>query len=77
MSAAPNIAECGDCGYDELNCRCDDADFMDDLDCTHCNGEGTEWGDEKGGDFGWYDPNKLYPCFACNGSGKRRDQWFF
>lgn len=49
---------------------------MDELDCTHCNGEGTEWGYEKNDPL-MYDDNQLYPCFACNGSGRRRDQWFF
>jgi hypothetical protein len=33
--------DCPDCGYDELNCRCDDVDFMDELDCTHCGGDGV------------------------------------
>lgn len=64
--------ECCDCGYDELNCRCDDEDFMDELDCTYCGGDGTGIGDDPGWDFG-----EIIPCFACKGTGKRRDQWFF
>lgn len=67
--------ECPDCGADDLNCRCDE-EFPEDLDCTYCGGEGTEWGYEKGDPL-MYDDNQLYPCFACNGSGHRRDQWFF
>lgn len=31
---------CVHCGYDEENCICDDEDFMDNLDCTHCGGTG-------------------------------------
>jgi DnaJ-class molecular chaperone len=59
------------CGY-ELNCQCDD-DFMDDLDCTHCGGEGEQENDDplRYGDV-W-----MVPCVACRGTGNRRDQWLF
>jgi len=44
--------------------------------CTRCGGEENLWGSEIGSD-GWYDPNLLYPCPACNGSGLREDQRVF
>ena len=60
---------------DELE---DDGDFMDDYDCTWCNGEGQFWGSELPGyDPGWHLPDELYPCPACKGTGNRRNQVLF
>jgi len=54
----------------------DDEGFV--LTCTWCSGEGEFWGAELPGyDPGWHDPERLYPCPACNGSGERRDQRLF
>ncbi len=63
--------ECIYCGYDELNCMCDDEDFMDSLDCTHCGGDGLC---DDGADPLWSCPPEAHFCHACNGSGRRRDQ---
>ena len=65
---------CVHCGYDDLNCRCDDEDFMDNLDCTHCGGDGLC---DDGADPLWSCPPEAHFCHACNGSGKRRDQVIF
>ena len=62
-SVPPASEACRDCGYDELNCRCD---------CTHCCGEGIV----EGGDPGWY-LGQLVDCYACKGTGRRRDQVIF
>lgn len=74
--ARPAPEQCPGCGYDELYCRCDDEDFMGDLACTWCGGDGDVWGSELGDPL-WYLPDHLYPCSACNGSGRRKDQWLF
>ena len=66
--------ECIDCGYDEANCQCDDEDFMDSLDCTHCGGSGEC---DANADPLWDCDDRLHPCHACGGSGKRRDQTIF
>lgn len=65
---------CVHCGYDEANCMCDDEDFMDNLDCTHCGGDGLC---DDGADPLWSCPPEAHFCHACNGSGKRRDQVIF
>lgn len=62
---------CFDCGYDALNCMCDDEDFMDNLECTHCGGDGEC---DDGADPLLTCPCEPHTCHACNGSGKRRDQ---
>jgi len=50
-----------------------DEDF-DDLECTHCGGEGLCWdGADPLGDC----PDELHPCHACGGSGNRGDQTIF
>ncbi len=55
-----------------------DYDDRDEYDCTWCCGEGEFWGNELPGyDPGWHDPERLYPCPACSGSGNRRDQRLF
>lgn len=64
--------ECWECGYDELNCRCDEDD--DDWDCTHCGGEGM-CRDGIACDPLWYTGEHY--CHACNGTGRRRDQVIF
>jgi hypothetical protein len=66
--------ECPDCGYDEPNCQCD-KDFMDDLDCTHCCGDGIC--DDGYDDIGGSCPSTAHFCHACKGTGRRRDQVFF
>ena len=48
------------------------------LACTWCCGEGSFWGSELPGyDPGWHDPESLYPCPACHGTGDREDQVLF
>lgn len=75
MTGALPRDECPDCGYDEPNCRCDDEDFMDDLDCTHCGGDGIcDAGDD---DIGGSCPSEAHFCHACRGTGRRRDQVIF
>jgi hypothetical protein len=49
-----------------------DEDCLDDLECTHCGGEGTC---EDGCDPLWYDD--IHTCHACGGTGNRRDQRIF
>jgi hypothetical protein len=49
-------------------------DFGNELDCTHCGGEGTC--DDNADPLGDCDDNP-HPCHACNGSGLRRDQTIF
>ena len=65
--------ECEYCGYHESNCHCD-VDFMDDLECTHCGGDGIC---DDGADPLWSCPPEAHLCHACNGTGKRRDQVIF
>ena len=74
MIGLPGIDDCPQCGYDERNCMCDDEDFMDSLDCTHCGGDGIC---DDGADPLWSCPAEAHCCHACNGSGKRRDQVIF
>lgn len=60
----------GPCG------RCWDQTFGagDNLDCTHCGGEGLCWdGADPLGDC----PDDPHACHACYGSGRRKDQWMF
>jgi DnaJ-class molecular chaperone len=47
---------------------------MDELDCTHCDGDGIC---DDGADPLWSCPSEAHFCHACNGSGKRRDQVIF
>jgi hypothetical protein len=71
--------ECPGCGYDGMDCRCDEAsdqdpyvdDFGRELECTRCGGEGTC--DDNANPL-WDCDDSLHPCHACHGSGKRRDQ---
>lgn len=43
--------------------------------CTKCDGEGCFWGEEAiGFDYVNDDPNALYDCAACGGSGLAKDQ---
>lgn len=54
----------------------DDEGFV--LSCTWCSGEGEFWGSELPGyDPGWHDPDTVYACPACHGTGERRDQVLF
>jgi len=54
----------------------DDEGFV--LSCTWCGGEGEFFGNELPGyDPGWHDPERVYDCPACGGSGERRDQRLF
>lgn len=46
-------------------------DFGDELDCTHCGGEGAC---DDGSDPLVTCPEEIHCCHACNGSGLRRDQ---
>jgi hypothetical protein len=46
----------------------------DDLECTHCGGDGLCW---DGADPLGNCPDDAHRCHACNGSGKRRDQTLF
>lgn len=69
---------CVTCDENEDNCRCDDEDFTDELDCSWCSGEGAFWGAELPGyDPGWHLPDEMYPCPSCKGTGNRRDQVLF
>jgi hypothetical protein len=50
----------------------------DDISCTRCGGEGCFVGDETPGfDYINDDPNEVYDCPACNGSGLFKDQVIF
>ena len=49
-------------------------DFGNELDCTHCCGEGTC---DDNTDPLWDCDDNLHPCHACGGSGLRRDQRIF
>jgi DnaJ-class molecular chaperone len=52
----------------------DQIEHDEDMECTHCNGEGTCWeGSDPLGDC----PDEPHRCHACNGSGNRRDQVIF
>ena len=46
----------------------------DELECTHCGGEGTC---EDGSDPLGNCPDESHRCHACGGSGRRRDQTIF
>lgn len=51
---------------------------IENLECTCCGGEGWFVGsDAPGFDYINDDPNGVYPCNACRGSGKREDQTLF
>jgi hypothetical protein len=50
------------------------AERDDDLECTHCGGEGTC---DDGADPLWSCPDELHSCHACGGSGNRKDQRVF
>lgn len=63
--------------YDDDDDACDDDAYDDDADCTTCGGEGELWGDEMNGDAGFYLYDQMYPCWNCNGSGRRYDQRVF
>lgn len=62
---------CVHCGYDEENCICDDEDFMDNLDCTHCGGTGEC--DDNANPL-WDCDDLPHACHACGGTGNRSDQ---
>ena len=52
----------------------DDFEFDPEWYCTHCNGDGMCYdGSDPLGDC----PDEIHPCHACNGSGRRKDQWLF
>lgn len=56
------------------NSRDDDYDGDPEAACLVCGGEQFLWGGEIGGyDFGWHDPDELYPCPSCGGTGHARD----
>jgi hypothetical protein len=40
--------------------------------CSHCCGEGQVEGDTPG-----WDDGDIVPCYACHGTGNRRDQTVF
>jgi hypothetical protein len=55
----------------------DASDFYDngeELECTHCGGEGLCW---DGSDPLGNCPDDPHRCHACHGSGKRKDQVIF
>jgi DnaJ-class molecular chaperone len=49
-------------------------DFGDELECTHCGGEGTC---DANANPLWDCDDVDHPCHACGGSGNRRDQRIF
>lgn len=49
-------------------------DFGNELECTHCGGEGTC---DANANPLWDCDDELHPCHACRGSGNRRDQTIF
>lgn len=49
-------------------------DFGYELECTHCNGDGTC---DDGADPLADCTDELHNCHACGGSGKHRDQRIF
>lgn len=49
-------------------------DFGNELECTHCGGEGSC---DANADPLWNCDDNFHPCHACNGSGLRRDQTIF
>ncbi len=51
----------------------DDDEYDDELDCTWCCGTGMQEND----DLLWYGAVPEVPCEACNGTGKRKNQWLF
>lgn len=68
-------SRCDECGAVFENCYCGEhEDFMDDLDCTHCGGEGDC---DANANPLWDCDDQFHPCHACGGSGKRRDQTIF
>lgn len=63
---------CPDCGFVDCGCY-DDSD--DDLECTHCGGDGIC--DDGYDDIGGSCPSEAHFCHACRGTGNRRDQVIF
>lgn len=50
----------------------------DTTDCTWCGGDGWFIGEEAPGfDYVNDDPNEMYPCTACRGTGLRKNQVCF
>lgn len=49
-------------------------EFGYELECTHCNGDGTC---DVNADPLWDCDDQPHPCHACGGTGKRRDQTIF
>lgn len=49
-------------------------EYEDELECTHCGGDGACC---DGSDPLWDCPDTPHRCHACNGSGRRKDQWVF
>lgn len=75
---SPDAARCPECGSVTSFCQCDEDYDGPDYDCSWCCGEGEFWGNELPGyDPGWHDPDTLYPCPACKGTGTRRNQVLF
>lgn len=71
MTENREFFECLDCGATHVdNCRCDE----DDLDCTHCGGDGTC---DANADPLWDCDEMPHACHACGGSGNRSDQRIF
>ncbi len=65
------LMECPDCGESEGNCYCEE---RDDLDCTHCGGDGIC---DANANPMWDCDDLPHACHACGGSGNRRDQRIF
>jgi hypothetical protein len=64
-------ATCPSCEFEVPACICG----PEDLECTKCGGEGCFWGAEAiGFDPVNDDPDALYDCAACGGTGHRKDQ---
>ena len=51
-------------------------DYEEDSSCHYCGGEGWKMGDELD-DPMWYDPETVYKCPCCNGSGDAKDCTFW
>lgn len=51
-----------------------DDEYYDDLDCSDCDGDGYQFGEDLAEfDPFWYDAGQVYRCRNCGGSGKRKD----
>jgi hypothetical protein len=57
-----------------MDAEYDDDYGSDDLECTHCGGEGLCW---DGSDPLGNCPDDPHRCHACGGSGNRKDQTIF